>query len=136
MRKYYVSFPSDLVVILLGSVPGTFKIINRFFTNDLGNWKFGDFLINTQVMVFGFFSWSKSLDSLKISYLNVGKRSLLFIFTNYILLPNHEIILHRFAERTFSKEPNSYFSGCGIPDVSFLQYGILKLLNSLLHLTI
>ena len=82
-------------------------------------------MINTQVMVFGFFSRTKSLDSVKISYLNVGKRSLLFIFTNYIFLPNQETILHCFEEGTFSKEPNSYFSGSSVS--SALLLGLLQL---------
>ena len=43
------------------------------------------------------------------------------------MLPDHEIILHRFAEGTFSKEPNSYFSDLSVNSallLSLLQLGI------------
>ena len=45
--------------------------MNRFFTTDLRNWKLRNFLITNQVILFGFYSSSKSLDRMKISYINL-----------------------------------------------------------------
>ena len=96
--------------IFLGSEPCNPKIVNCF-TIDLGNWKSVNFLKFFQVMVFVFFTWSKSLDPMKNSFFNLGESNFNSTVQIHQLLTSYKSILHSIEEGTFFTEITTYFSG-------------------------
>ena len=106
------SFPIGSIVIFSGSEPCTPKIVHHFFTDNMGNWKFGNFI--------GSWCLVHSAKLLKLTWKRVIS-CLLSSFNNY-LLHNHNITMHSTAERT---KFTTYFPGLSVNNALLL--GLLRL---------